>query len=58
MGAALWFASGPDAYWLTTGLGQRILHLSALVGLGGAVYFATLWLCGFRLRDFRRQAAT
>ncbi|WP_415033430.1 murein biosynthesis integral membrane protein MurJ [Azonexus sp.] len=58
MGGALWWGSASTAHWLNASLNMRILHLSALVGLGGAVYFATLWLCGFRLRDFRRQAGT
>jgi peptidoglycan biosynthesis protein MviN/MurJ (putative lipid II flippase) len=28
-----------------------------LVGFGAGVYFATLWIAGFRLRDFKRSAA-
>ena len=43
--------------WLAAGTLRRVLHLSALVGLGAASYFATLWVLGFRLRDFRRRAA-
>ena len=57
MGAGLWFAAGADATWLTGGTLQRVLHLSALVALGVVIYFATLWLLGFRLRDFKRRAA-
>ena len=57
MGLALWFGAGADSDWLVGGTLQRVLHLSALVGVGVAVYFATLWLLGFRLRDFKRRAA-
>jgi putative peptidoglycan lipid II flippase len=28
-----------------------------LVGLGVIAYFATLWVLGFRLNDFKRRAA-
>ncbi len=57
MGGALWFAMGPAENWLKGELTARILHLCGLVGLGASVYFATLWLLGFRLGDFKRQAA-
>jgi putative peptidoglycan lipid II flippase len=57
MGVTLWFATGNAADWLRWGLLERLLRLSALVGLGAAVYFVTLWLTGFRLRDFKRRAA-
>ncbi len=57
MGVALWFASGEAADWLRWNLMERLLRLSLVVSLGGAVYFAALWLCGFRLNDFKRRAA-
>ena len=57
MGLVLWFGAGADADWLAAGMGRRILHLGALVVLGAGAYFATLWLLGFRLGDFRRRAA-
>ncbi len=57
MGVALWFASGDAADWLRWSLTQRLLHLAALVSFGALVYFATLWLAGFRLLDFKRRAA-
>ncbi len=57
MGLALWLAVGSEADWLAGGTIQRALHLAALVGVGVSVYFATLWLLGFRLKDFRRRAA-
>jgi putative peptidoglycan lipid II flippase len=57
MGIALWFATGNATDWLHWGLPERLLRLSALVSLGATIYFATLWLTGFRLRDFKRRAA-
>ena len=57
MGTALWFGIGVEKDWLAFTLLRRLLHLSALVGLGAAAYFVTLWLLGFRLRDFKRRAA-
>jgi len=57
LGSVLWFASAGDAAWLAMSGSQRVLQLSAVVLGGIAGYFATLWLLGFRLRDFRRQAA-
>jgi len=57
MGITLWFASGEAADWLRWGLTERLLRLSGLVSLGAAAYFATLWISGFRLRDFKRRAA-
>ncbi len=57
MGAALWLASGTASDWMRWTLLERLLRLSFVVTLGGAVYFATLWLTGFRLRDFKRRAA-
>ena len=58
LGLALWFAAGDTADWLSWGVGERLLRLSAVLGFGIAVYFATLGLLGFRLRDFQRRAAT
>ncbi|MBI3903107.1 MAG: murein biosynthesis integral membrane protein MurJ [Nitrosomonadales bacterium] len=57
LGATLWFGMGSEQHWLTTHGWVRILHLSALVVGGGAVYFAVLWLLGFRLRDFAKRGA-
>ena len=57
MAAALALASGEAAAWLDWSLSQRVLRLSLAVTLGAGVYFATLWLTGFRLRDFKRSAA-
>lgn len=57
MGTALWFAMGPEASWLAASAWQRVLRLAGLVGLGAAVYLGSLWLLGFRLRDFAKRVA-
>lgn len=56
LGAVLWIAAGDTAAWLQAGTMARIAHLSLLVVLGVATYFLTLFVLGFRLRDFRRNA--
>jgi putative peptidoglycan lipid II flippase len=53
----LWFGMGSTQHWLETSGWARIGHLVALVVGGVAVYFAVLWLLGFRLRDFHRRGA-
>lgn len=57
MGCALWFSAGDAVDWLRWGLTERLLRLTAIVGLGATAYFATLWIIGFRLRDFKHRAA-
>jgi putative peptidoglycan lipid II flippase len=57
LGTVLWLGMGAETEWLERPSSQRILHLTALVCSGAAAYFATLFALGFRLRDFRRQAA-
>lgn len=57
MGVVLWFGAGADQAWLTGSTMHRVGHLSLLVTFGAAVYFATLWALGFRLKDFKRRAA-
>ena len=57
MATALWFAMGSEAGWLEATFLARIIHLAWLVPLGCATYFATLWVLGFRLRDFKRRTA-
>lgn len=52
MGLALWFAMGPERWWLVVPSLDRAAALAGLVVLGGAVYFGVLWLLGFRARDF------
>ena len=57
MATGLWFGMGHEAQWLGYGFLQRATHLAALVAGGMAVYFACLWVMGFRLAQFRRRAA-
>jgi putative peptidoglycan lipid II flippase len=57
MGAAIGFAAGDAAAWLSWGAVHRVTWLAGIVVLGAAVYFSTLWLLGFRLRDFSQRAA-
>ncbi|HEB95701.1 MAG TPA: murein biosynthesis integral membrane protein MurJ [Sedimenticola thiotaurini] len=53
MGAALYWAAGPLDGWLAAPTLERAVRLLLLVLLGGASYFATLFLSGIRLRHFR-----
>ncbi len=55
MGAVLYFAMGDVSAWLQFGLLKRLAYLSSLVILGGLIYFATLYLLGFRPRDYMRR---
>lgn len=57
MAAVLWFAMGSEAAWLADTFMARGIRLAWLVPLGCGAYFATLWLLGFRLRDFKRRTA-
>lgn len=57
MGVALWFTMGEQSQWIAYDFAERILRLSALVIGGAGVYFATLWLLGFRLSQFKRRSA-
>lgn len=58
MGAALWFGMGQQSDWIGAPPLGRVLHLTALVGGGSAAYFGTLWLLGFRLKDFMKKGRT
>jgi putative peptidoglycan lipid II flippase len=57
MSACLWFAMGTEQWWLAAAATRRVLLLTAIVCGGGVVYFAALWLLGFRIKDFVRRAA-
>ena len=57
MALALWLAMGPVPWWLAASGTMRAAAVTGLVLLGGAAYFASLWLLGFRLGDFSRRAA-
>ena len=55
MGTVLWFGSGSEASWLVGPALDRALRLGSVVAIGITSYFATLWLLGFRLKDFARR---
>ena len=57
MASVLWFGMGNEGSWLEAGFMARVIQLAWLVPLGAAAYFATLWLFGFRLNDFKRRTA-
>ncbi|MDX8386217.1 MAG: murein biosynthesis integral membrane protein MurJ [Gallionella sp.] len=55
LGVTLWFGMGSQQEWLANSGWDRIIHLTWLVLLGVAVYFAVLWVLGFRVKDFARR---
>lgn len=55
LAAVLSFSMGHEAAWLSMDKLARLWQLAAIVGGGIAAYFATLWLVGMRLADFRRR---
>jgi putative peptidoglycan lipid II flippase len=57
MALALWFAVGEAKVWMTATAPLRLARLGGLVLMGAAIYFAALWLLGFRMRDFSRHEA-
>ena len=57
LGLTLWFGMGSEQSWLTSDGWMRIWRLTGLVVMGMSVYFAVLWLLGFRLKDFSRRGA-
>ena len=44
-----------DPFWLENALTDRLLHLGLLITGGGLAYGGTLFLLGFRPRDFRKS---
>ncbi|MEO8487725.1 MAG: murein biosynthesis integral membrane protein MurJ, partial [Betaproteobacteria bacterium] len=46
---------GPASTWLMAGLAERGVRLALLMAAGGGAYFGSLWLLGFRIRDFSRR---
>jgi len=58
MGTVLWLGMGGEGNWIGAPPLERVLRLAALVAGGGAAYFGTLWLLGFRLRDFTKKGRT
>ena len=57
MGTVLWLTSGSATEWLSARAAQRVVWLAEIVVAGAGSYFATLWVLGFRLRDFNQRAA-
>ncbi len=57
LSVTLWFGMGQESEWLSASASTRVLRLAMLVAAAIAVYFGTLWLQGFRLRDFRKRGA-
>jgi len=55
LGLVLWFASGPDELWVRAGFVAKVTRLALVIVTGAGVYFAALWLLGFRFRDFNRR---
>jgi putative peptidoglycan lipid II flippase len=55
MAGALFFAMGDANAWLHLSLFKRLVWMAGLVLVGGASYFATLFLLGFRPRDYVRK---
>jgi len=57
LGVALWLTAGSDAEWLAMNGASRALRLALVVLAGLLTYFVTLWLLGFRPRDFSRRGS-
>jgi putative peptidoglycan lipid II flippase len=55
LGALLYAMAGSPDAWFAAGPWQRIGRLAGIVAAGIAIYFATLYLLGFRLADFDRR---
>ncbi len=58
LGLTLWFGMGSEQSWLTSSGWARIGRLTGLVVMGMTVYFAVLWLLGFRVRDFSKRGVS
>jgi putative peptidoglycan lipid II flippase len=52
--ACVLYARPVDAWWMDAALLQRGSMLAMLFSLGGAIYLATLYCFGYRLRDLKR----
>ena len=57
MSAALWLAMGAENSWFVDPPWVRVGRLAILVVLGATVYLGSLWLLGFRLRDFAKRTS-
>ncbi|NDP43933.1 MAG: murein biosynthesis integral membrane protein MurJ [Aromatoleum sp.] len=57
LAALLYAIAGPASYWLAASLWEKVLRLAGVCAAGTTVYFAALWLLGFRVADFNRRDA-
>ncbi len=55
LGFVLFFAMGDVSAWLNYSIIKRLFWTAGLVTIGGASYFATLFILGFRPRDYMRR---
>jgi len=55
LAAVLAWLAGPSAYWLAATLWQKVGRLAGVIAAGAIVYFAALYLLGFRIADFNRR---
>ena len=56
MALVLVLVAGPNEAWLLYAAPNRLLRLLVLLLAGSGTYFATLWMLGFRVRDFVKRA--
>jgi len=54
MGMVLWWMAGTSASWLEAPAVERAMRLTLVIVAGAGAYFVSLWLLGFRFRDFWR----
>jgi putative peptidoglycan lipid II flippase len=57
MGGAIWWLSGNDADWLQMATLAKCIKLGGVIVVGIIVYFASLFVMGFRLRDFAKRTS-
>jgi putative peptidoglycan lipid II flippase len=54
MAALLWWLSPENSAWFAWNWQQKVWHLGVLLAVGMVSYFACLWVCGVRLRNFMK----
>ncbi len=58
LAAALYGLAGPEKFWLAADLWAKVGRLAWVITAGAAVYFAMLFVLGFRPADFSRREAS
>jgi putative peptidoglycan lipid II flippase len=58
MALVLRFAMISNDFWLHISAKLRLIYLLGLVALGAVSYFASLWLLGFRPKDYMRRTVS